>query len=213
MLLISGTSLIAQSPLRFYQGGKVGYKINDTTFIEPIYDVGSDYYEHYAVVSINGKYGFIDEHGKQLGFMEYEHAGVFSQGLAKVKKNGKYGFINLSGKILIDFEYDYVTDFSENVAGVNNNGKWALISVNGEKITNFVFDYIQVSSEGLIGVMKDEMWGFIDEKGSLVIPFEFATVEPFRNGETTISIKVKEKIEKWIINSEGKRIKRLESEE
>jgi len=93
-LIFISLSSFSQTPERFYQDGKAGYKLNSKILIEPIYDCGSDYYQGFALVCQNGKFGFLDETGKQLGFMEYEHAGVFSQGLAKVKKNGKYGFIN-----------------------------------------------------------------------------------------------------------------------
>ena len=66
------------------------------------------------------KYGFIDKSGKVVIELQFDDAGYFSEGLARVEKDGKWGFIDKSGKVVIEPQYDYVGDFSEGLAKVQN---------------------------------------------------------------------------------------------
>jgi len=213
VILCIATTSISQTPERYYQDGKAGYKLNNQILIEPIYDCGSDYYEGFALVCQNGKFGFLDEKGKQLGFMEFDHAGVFSQGLAKVKKNGKYGFINREGKVVIDYQYDYVTDFSEGVAGAQLNGKWAILSIDGRLITDWMYDFIMPASEGKIGTKKDNSWGFLDTNGQISLEFNYTFVQSFTKGVAIVGIKDEDGVEQWKIDSKGALLGKIESEE
>lgn len=50
----------------------------------------------------DNKYGYMDKTGKIVIKCQYEDAGDFHDGLAKVKVNGKYGFIDKTGKMVIE---------------------------------------------------------------------------------------------------------------
>lgn len=52
------------------------------------------YSENFALVKLNEKYGFIDEHLNEVIACEYDLAYSFIDGLAQVKINDKMGFIN-----------------------------------------------------------------------------------------------------------------------
>ena len=54
----------------------------------------------------------MDKSGNIVINGQYESAGYFSNGLAKVKKNGKWGYIDERGTVVIDFQYDSVGDFT-----------------------------------------------------------------------------------------------------
>lgn len=54
----------------------------------------------------NGKYGYIDNSGKNIIRPKYDEAAYFNDGLAKVKLNGKYGFINKTGIEVIPLKYE-----------------------------------------------------------------------------------------------------------
>ena len=64
------------------------------------------------------KYGFIDKSGKVVIELQFDIAGDFSEGFAKVEKDGKYGFIDKNGKVVIEPQFDEVRDFSEGLATV-----------------------------------------------------------------------------------------------
>ncbi|WP_162817836.1 WG repeat-containing protein [Niabella yanshanensis] len=99
----------------------------------------------YAVIRLNGKYGFVDTYGKMSIPAEYEGAVPFddmdgytkSDLLFAVKKNGKWGFINTLNKVVVPFEYDEVLPFSYGVTMAIKDGKRGLISTSNQIIVPF----------------------------------------------------------------------------
>lgn len=90
-----------------YKGGK--YTIYNTKG-ELLKTYESFSYNHYNDNDIhrveeNGKYGFINNEGKEVIPLEYDDAWFFSEGLAPVMKNGKWGYINLKNELVIDFQF------------------------------------------------------------------------------------------------------------
>ena len=67
------------------------------------YDEVEPFLEGLARVTLNGKYGVIDNTGKIIVPLEYESPSNFSEGLAPVFLNGKWGFIDKTGKIIAPF--------------------------------------------------------------------------------------------------------------
>jgi len=69
--------------------------------IQPKYDDARPFREDLVAVRLNGKYGFIDQTGREVAPSEYDGAGPFSEGLARVGIEkweggnfiGKYDFI------------------------------------------------------------------------------------------------------------------------
>lgn len=62
------------------------------------YDEVDDFYEGIAIVSVDDKYGFIDENGKEVIKPIYDYAYGFDAGLAKVEKDGEWFYIDKTGK-------------------------------------------------------------------------------------------------------------------
>ena len=110
--------------------------------------------ESYPLIAIleNGKWGFINEQGKEAIAPIYDHDDVygagdcpnFIDGYAAVKLNGKYGLIDMQGKTVLPFEYWY---FEERVsdhpaiyynarkdAGDGLSGPDELLSTKGKKL-------------------------------------------------------------------------------
>lgn len=73
------------------------------------------------------KWGYIDKQGEIVIPIQYDDAGFFSEGLARVRVNGKYGFIDTKGNMVIPAVYDEAYGFSEGLAQVKINGKWRYI--------------------------------------------------------------------------------------
>jgi hypothetical protein len=57
--------------------------------------------EGLARVEINGKWGFIDQTGKEVIPCKYDEADFFNKGVAKVNLNGKIYFIDKEGNKVI----------------------------------------------------------------------------------------------------------------
>jgi hypothetical protein len=69
----------AQSPVRFYQKAKAGYKDPSTgkVIVEPTYDAGSDFREGYAIVMMGRKRGYINEKGEVAIPLQFDDASQF----------------------------------------------------------------------------------------------------------------------------------------
>ncbi len=77
-----------------------------------------------AIVGQNGKYGYINESGKEVLPFVYKKARHFSEGLAMVQNDaGLYGFIDKTGKLVIPYKFYGASDFYEGTAMVTESPK------------------------------------------------------------------------------------------
>lgn len=115
-------------------------------------------------ISINGKWGYINEAGKEVIPVIYDDVResiVFKgRNLIGVGQNEKYGFVDWNGNVKIPLEYDCVSRFYNGAFGTKVN-----------------YD--------MVPVVKNAKMGFIDEKGNTVIPFEY---EPQYNLEYSVPV-------------------------
>jgi len=80
----------------------------------------------WAMVKLDGKYGFIDKDGKEVVKPIYNKIKQFDitrDGWAKVKLDGKYGFIDKTGKEIVKPIYDEIGEFD-----IQRDG-WAQVKV------------------------------------------------------------------------------------
>lgn len=112
-------------------GSSGGYFDKSGVAVTPMYDEFGDFYQGLAKIKLNGKYGFINDAGKEAIPLQYINAGDFSEGLASVNQNGKWGYINTSGQISIPVQYDIANDFKNGVSLVSINGNKGCIDRSG----------------------------------------------------------------------------------
>jgi len=100
--------------------------------IGPLTFIGAaKFSEGLAVVWHDLKYGYIDKSGQVTIDLQFDFAGHFSEGLARVNiglkspfgQSGKWGYINKQGQIVIEPQFDSAEDFSNGLAHVNLGGK------------------------------------------------------------------------------------------
>jgi hypothetical protein len=77
------------------------------------------------------KWGYCDWNKKIVIPIQYDGAGLFSDGLALVYIKGKFGFIDTKGNMVIPAAYDQTYGFSEGLAQVEVNDKWGFIDMKG----------------------------------------------------------------------------------
>ncbi|MBI1929007.1 WG repeat-containing protein [Candidatus Poribacteria bacterium] len=69
-------------------------------------------------INQNGRWGYLDEQKRTAINPQFEYAGFFHDGLARVKIGGKYGYIDKSGKYAINPQFDGAHFFHDGLAGV-----------------------------------------------------------------------------------------------
>ena len=73
--------------------------------IKNSFDFVDIFYDGFAVVSNNKKYGFINKNMEIAIPLEYDYAESFSNGYAVVKQNNKYGVVDKKGKVTLKPKY------------------------------------------------------------------------------------------------------------
>ncbi len=137
------------------------------------YGVESDYSKTGIVripVSLNGKWGFIDETGREIVPVKYEACHPFHDGKAVVKRDGKYGFIDIDGHEKIAPKYDDADNFNEGLAFVSRNGKYGYIDADEHAVIPLKYNGAITFKEGVGAVCQGSKWMFIDRTGRQAIP-------------------------------------------
>jgi hypothetical protein len=100
-------------------------------------------------------WGFRETTGKTVISAQYDSAGSFSEGLARVKVNGKWGFVNTLGEMVISPQFDQARFFQGGQAKVQQGTIWGYIDVKG-----FFVDKLEAGS-------------FIDKSGAFISEQEY----------------------------------------
>ena len=92
--------------------------------------------------------------GKIVIEPKYNHAWVFSDGLASVEEDGSIKFIDRTGKVVIDTKMPYFP----NMEGYMFRGGYCVVNTD-----------------------DGELFGLMDKKGNFVLPLEYSHIEPSKN--------------------------------
>ena len=182
-------------------GEKKKYKTGDVV-IPFKYDKVQDFSEGLAAVKLKGKWGCINNSGKEVVPLKYDNVWDFEEGLAGVILKGKWGFIDKSGKEVVPLKYNDIFNFHEGLAMVILNGKKSYINKSGKEVVPPKYDNVWDFEEGLAGVKLKGKWGFIDKSGKEVVPPKYDDVEKFKEGLAGVKLNGK-----WgYINKSGKEV-------
>jgi hypothetical protein len=93
--------------------------------------------EGLAAVRLNGKYGYVDESGREVVPPKYDNTWKFIGGFATVKLGDKYGFIDKTGKEVVPPKYENANNHHgtccyKGQAHVKENGLWKIIKIETE---------------------------------------------------------------------------------
>ncbi|HCC07996.1 MAG TPA: hypothetical protein DEP72_07580 [Clostridiales bacterium] len=155
------------------------------------YDAMYDANEGMYAVQLDGKWGFINEDGKETVKCKYNYVDSFYDGVAVVSGNG-WGAVNKEGKEITGMKYGSVSRFSEGLALVTPNGfDYGYINTNGEEIIPIQYASAQSFNGGIAVVCSKENWkyGCIDKEGKVVVDFKYDDFSYFReNGLAVIKL-------------------------
>ena len=167
-------------------GDDVGFIHENGKMVNEYDDIGSLNEEGLALAKKDGKFGFIDQTGKEIIPPVYDEVGSFNQqGLALVKKDGKSGFIDQTGKEIIPLTL--MIDFF-NMVEVEKDGKWSVIDLMGKEVIPLIDHYgylflLRVNIGGKknhYGRVAGGKWGVIDLTGAEIIPIIYDRVWNFK---------------------------------
>ncbi len=118
----------------------------------------------------DGKYGFIDINGQQVGEVRWDSIRDYSENLAVVVENKKSGFIDQDGQVVIQPQYADALPFSEGLAGVkNDDGYWQFIDRDNSVIIQPLYTQANAFANGTADVFRPGIgWQVIDRTGRLV---------------------------------------------
>ena len=148
--------------------------------------------EGLALVSQNGKYGFINTQGEIVIPCKYELATDFSEGLAVVKLNGKYGYVDEEGNDTFlkansdELEYSAIDNAITNLSSerydlVSCNGKYGIYDKDKTEILPLYYDMIwntiEDGNNDFFIVELDGKKGVVLKMGTTLIPIEFDNID------------------------------------
>lgn len=136
----------------------------------------------------NGKYGYVDENGKEVIDGKYDSAKKFREGLAAVSMGELFGYINKNGKIVIPLQYTSASNFVNGIALVSKAYKFGCINPDNKEIIPCEYDYLMKTEQDslLLKGSKNRLEGFIQLDGKVVIPFEYDEIQAFYDGEAYV---------------------------
>ena len=150
---------------------KSGNQITSQIYEEISYPCGDNKYPDFfndgtLGVKKDGKWGYIDETGKEFIPCKYYWVYEFREGLAAVSigdaSNFKTGFIDKTGNTVIPFDFEYVAGGCDHSGGFYN---------------------------GLAAVRKNNKWGYVDKAGKMKIPCIYQNVEAsFYDGKAQVTL-------------------------
>lgn len=139
-------------------------------------------------VKKEGKYGFINEEGREIVSCQYESVNIFHDGLAPVVRKAGCGYINKEGEEVVPCQYDYVDIFRDGLATVRKDGKYGCVDTTGKEVIPCQYDEDFMFSEGLAAISEGGKWGYINGKGRKVITCRYDSAGFFHEGLAAIEI-------------------------
>ena len=170
------------------------------------YEDVQEEYSGRRAVRFMGKWGFIDEQGKEAVPLVYDTVERFYNDVAMVMRNKKVGFVNKTGKEVIPAKYDgiYWKGLHEGLIAVVNDNKYGFVDAKGNEVIALKYDAADDFSEGLAAVMLNKKIGFIDTSGKLVINCQYEHLQHgFYQGKATVTLNGKT----FFIDKTGKEIR------
>ena len=195
----------------FQHGGKWGFLDKTGKIVVPAqkYESVSSFSEGLASARLGWRnYVIIDKTGRTVfdktrnaitnwseGFIfrrtEFEFAGGFCEGLARVTCAGKLGYIDKTGKFKRT-DFNSIHDFSEGLAvfSTDNYKKCGYLDANLEMAISPIFGGADDFHENLAAVWmsKNSGYGYVDKKGRMAIPCQFNKAAPFSEGLAPVEL-------------------------
>lgn len=136
-----------------------------------------------------GKWGFVDENGKQVIPYKYDEARPFENGLAMVRKGDHYGMVNENAKEILPLKYDLIERHNSYIFRVAAGGKhkdgvlldekYGFVDDSGKELLKPEYDEIGNFTDRLAYIRKGQFYGYVNDKIDIVIPCKYNAIGSF----------------------------------
>ena len=149
--------------------------------------------ENYTFLPVkkSGKWGFINENGKEMIKPAHDDVSMFSEGLCVVINGGKAGYINKAGKIILPLKFSDAESFHNRTAVVKTDSLYGLINRNGDLIIPAAFDELADPVDGFAVGVKNGRSAYIAKNGKPLTSFIFDVATDFKEGHAIVSTEEK----------------------
>lgn len=142
------------------------------------------------------KWGFINTKGEWVVRPQFEYAGDFHNGLAKVIVKGKTGYIRQDGTMAIEPRFEGGDYFFDTITLVFENNQSQYINTRGEILFGEKFCYAWPFQDGVaegstceFNEGEEELWGAINANGEYIFTPQFEEPPRFLNNTTALAMK------------------------
>lgn len=133
-------------------------------------DDTDDFYYKYALVELNGLYGFINtsfEFSCLPYYYNLRHMSENGLAAAKLTSTDKWGYINAKGENKISPVFDYADYFENGVAIVKIGEKCGAINTNGDFVLQPTYKNLIAKGDGLIAFIMNSKMGLMNANGDI----------------------------------------------
>jgi hypothetical protein len=163
-----------------------------------------------AKVSVNGKFGFVDEMGKLAIHPKFKNVGDFDFDpdlIPAESEDGKWGYVNRQGNFVIPPQFESSFNFDRrfsSLAKVKLKNKYGFIDRQGKLVVPARYDeiidpnpfgsvgidnyYDSLRKEKLTPARIGNKWGYINTQGTIQIPIAFDEAGAFKYGVAEVKI-------------------------
>ncbi|MBF0583187.1 MAG: WG repeat-containing protein [Magnetococcales bacterium] len=166
-----------------------------------------DFFCDRALISMNGRFGYMDLEGRVVLDFIFDDANHFSNGSAQVNDQGDCHstLIDPNGNRLLDPGLTMDSDFNEGLARVAtrdfSDRKYGVVNRRGQLVVSLRTCRIRAFSEGMAVTVENDRHGFIDRSGRQVVDHLYADAMAFSEGRAGVKDPVSGK---WgFIDQEG----------
>ena len=125
-----------------------------------------------AIVSLEGKYGLIDEKGEEVLSCIYDSITTLKKNAYRIILSGeKQGIVDIDGKMVCECVYDGASVCSSEYLALKQNGKWGFVDKMGNIIIQFKYESLYSANDSVFVAQYDGLYGVAQYDGSIVIPF------------------------------------------
>ncbi len=117
------------------------------------------------------KWGFADKNRVVRIAPNYDNAGRFANGFARVQVAGKWGLLNAAGKEVLPTQYEWVEDVvpvkgERKIVLAKLDGKWGMFDPHtGSTVIQQQYEEIRLLPDGNLALKQRGKWGFADNNG------------------------------------------------
>ena len=170
-----------------YESPKYKWGFIDTNgeiVINPVYDDLKDFAGGLAATNFEGRWGYIDEKGKEAISFKYKQAYNFGdEGVTFVQDfENKWLLINISGNELDSLPYNELNSYTEGLAVFTDKGMKGLLDVQGKVVAAASYQSINVISNSVFIGRKYGSYSVMDIAGKKLTDNEYDRISSPQGG-------------------------------